>query len=792
MTDGGGNLSADPLFVDAANGDVRLQSGSPAIDKGTNAAITATTDLDGNPRLVDGDGDGTATVDMGAYEACPAGPVAYVDADATPPGFGTTWANAYTDLNTALATARRCSSITQVWVAEGVYTPGTTESATFDLPPGVAVYGGFAGAETTLSERNWVLNPTVLSGDLFDDDTSKLNWGLLIDPDGITGTNSYHVVTANGSAGTPITATTRLDGFSITAGQADGSLYDARGGGFLCRGDGSGSVCSPSLANLVFAGNEASDQGGGLANYGPYNGESSPSLVNVNFIYNRADYGGAMYNDGYQGTSSPSLVNIQFAVNKATSDGGAMYNSGTDGGESSPSIINATFYSNTAAFGGAMLNDGTSGGESSPSLTNVILWGNTASSSGAQVYNDDATLTLKTSLVQGGFNGAGVVNNGSSGVTNDGGNLSADPLFVDLTDLRLQFGSPAIDTGTNGAITVATDLEGNTRKLDGDGDGTVTVDMGAFEAPTYYALTVTTAGDGSGQVGHAPTGESCTSPCSALYKTGTSVTLTPTPASGSSFTSWGGACTGNGACVVSMTAAKSVTATFTKNPLPTAAPDFTSTPGMTGTVGVAYSYSVTASDADGGDTLTITAPTKPAWLTLTPTGNGTATLTGAPGAGDLGANAVSLRVEDQSGKFDTQSFTITVSAAPVETGDVQGTVVDDDGNGVAGAQVELTGSDGAVVVAAIPAQTTDANGGYAFSDVPAGDYTLTVSKDGYDPATPVSVTVQAGKTANASTVVLTPTLATLRLPLLRRVVSVAAAAAATKPEQPLYLPALAR
>jgi hypothetical protein len=73
---GTGNINADPLFVDATNGDLRLQEISPAIDAGNNAAVPAgvITDLDGKPRFVDvlsipNTGDGTPPiVDMGAYE----------------------------------------------------------------------------------------------------------------------------------------------------------------------------------------------------------------------------------------------------------------------------------------------------------------------------------------------------------------------------------------------------------------------------------------------------------------------------------------------------------------------------------------------------------------------------------------------------------------------------------------------------------------------------------------------------------------------------------------------------
>ncbi len=66
-----GNIGDDPLFVDAENGDLRLLPGSLCIDAGDNSAVTVTTDLDGNPRIVDGDDDGEAIVDMGAYEAIP-------------------------------------------------------------------------------------------------------------------------------------------------------------------------------------------------------------------------------------------------------------------------------------------------------------------------------------------------------------------------------------------------------------------------------------------------------------------------------------------------------------------------------------------------------------------------------------------------------------------------------------------------------------------------------------------------------------------------------------------------
>jgi hypothetical protein len=65
-----GNISASPTFV--ASGNVRLKGGSPAIDAGSNTAPNLpSTDLSGNPRIVNGNGGPTAIVDMGAYEFLP-------------------------------------------------------------------------------------------------------------------------------------------------------------------------------------------------------------------------------------------------------------------------------------------------------------------------------------------------------------------------------------------------------------------------------------------------------------------------------------------------------------------------------------------------------------------------------------------------------------------------------------------------------------------------------------------------------------------------------------------------
>jgi parallel beta-helix repeat protein len=72
---GAGNIDADPLFINPGAGDYHLRPTSPCIDVGNNAAPSLpSTDFEGDPRIVDGNGDGSAVVDMGVDEYVPPPP----------------------------------------------------------------------------------------------------------------------------------------------------------------------------------------------------------------------------------------------------------------------------------------------------------------------------------------------------------------------------------------------------------------------------------------------------------------------------------------------------------------------------------------------------------------------------------------------------------------------------------------------------------------------------------------------------------------------------------------------
>ncbi len=288
-----------------------------------------------------------AAATLASPQSASAAVLCYVKWNAAGLNNGGSWTNAFTNLQSALGSL--CSD---VWVAAGVYKPDgaspgdqTLSFTIMAIGGGKRVYGGFAGAETLLSQRDPAANLTILSGDIDNNDTNVDGNHIDESHTQIVGNNSYHVVTFDSATGN-VLSTTTLDGFIITGGAADGvGGYNGAGGGIICYAFNPGNICSPSLYSLTISGNYALN-GGGIYDLGYLSGTSSPTLIGVTFQGNRArDNGGAMLNSGL---SSPHLTGVTFDTNTAQS-GGAVFNQGNGTGQdASPVFVDAYFTNNTA------------------------------------------------------------------------------------------------------------------------------------------------------------------------------------------------------------------------------------------------------------------------------------------------------------------------------------------------------------------------------------------------------------------------------------------------------------
>ncbi|HET8829113.1 MAG TPA: right-handed parallel beta-helix repeat-containing protein [Pelobium sp.] len=316
--------------------------------------------------------------------------IRYVKATAAGNGDGSSWANASDDIQ-AMINASVAND--QVWVAGGTYLPNRKANAltvitpnnrdnAFVLKADVKIYGGFAGTETALSQRDLTLtaNESILSGDL----------GIAVD----NSDNAYHVIISAGAVGTA-----ELNGFTIKGGNANvfpgtvtvnsNTVYRNSGGGIYNFNS------SPKISNVSLNGNSANNKGGGICNFN----SSALIITNVTFSGNSANNdGGGIFND----FSSPFITNVTLNGNSAN-NGGGIYNV-----SSSPVITNVTLSGNSADGGGIYNFD------SSPVIRNSIIYGN---SSG--IFNDYSTPVISYSMVQGSTD------------TSNGNISETDPLFVD-------------------------------------------------------------------------------------------------------------------------------------------------------------------------------------------------------------------------------------------------------------------------------------------------------------------------------------------------------------------------
>ncbi|MDD5064748.1 MAG: S8 family serine peptidase [Phycisphaerae bacterium] len=396
------------------------------------------------------------------------------------PKTGMSWENAYLELRDAL-NAFRISGCNEIWVAKETYKPTSNpddDEATFELIDGAGLYGGFAGTETTRSQRNWLTNPTTLDGHIDD-------------------SNVLYLVTASN-----VSETTIVDGFTITRSTSANVLIDGSspiirhnnitGGntyGIHCKNQS-----SPTITDCNIQNNRS---------YGIYSLGSEPNVINslikdnqktgiycnqsdlaVNNCTIEGNKGCGVYNTAFSSAIvANSIIRNNRTSGSSSGDSHGIYY-GPISQQTTPAIKNNLIYNNSG--NGIMIDDvdaqvtilnntitkNTSGGitHTSPhsishEITNCIVWGN----SSAQLYAyTPGPFDVTYSCIQG------------SSLYPGEHNIKDDPCFVDYANndyhLSINLDSPCIDIGNNSVATWPYDIDQQPRVMGGQ------VDIGADEA----------------------------------------------------------------------------------------------------------------------------------------------------------------------------------------------------------------------------------------------------------------------------------------------------------------------
>jgi hypothetical protein len=490
--------------------------------------------------------------------------IVYVDANAAAGGDGTSWETAFNYLQDALDVTIDGRG-DQVWIAQGTYYPddgaNVTEGdrlASFVIKNQVALYGGFIGVETDLAQRDWESYPTILSGEIWEDQNF---W-------------SIHVTTIGNN-----TYNTNFNGITITKGNANGAEgnQDSAAAVYIEQWHPAITI---TVTNCTFSENSASGYGG-VAYYGTWiatnctfsqntaahAGVASSgtwTVTNCTFLGNSASSAGVAHSGTWTATNcifsgnsasggggvassgTWTATNCTFTGNSASGGGVAYYGSWT--------VTNCTFSENSAR-NGAVASTGTW------KTLNNIFYGNTGDPlfASATIYATTSTTpnplsVISYNLIEGGISAIA----GGTSYIPEAYLIDADPLFVDINDpdgpddiwgteddgLRLQSGSPAIGMGDADFLPV------DTYDLDGDGDNEelipvdfagfkriqdTTLDLGAYEYGNVIGLSsvfTTTVG--------AATGGTVSTSGAIVNTQPTEITLTAAADNGYVFGYWAG------------------------------------------------------------------------------------------------------------------------------------------------------------------------------------------------------------------------------------------------------------
>lgn len=382
--------------------------------------------------------------------------IVYVDADATGDETGADWANAYSDLQDAFNHAYLGS---EIWVADGTYIRdrkgGTERNYVFVWQyDSLKVYGGFDGSETSIDQRDWDANPTILSGNYDLTPASNDNaLAVLIGPI-LPGTFGY------------------IDGIKITEASANTSGEFGVTGGAIYFGD----FGSTHFKNIEIYNNYSSF--GNIGGY-IYTENLNVTLENVHIHDNRGLASTAFLFRVKTGNPSLNLKWINCLIeNNECSGGRNNYgNYGdflSDGGDFKVDIINCTMANNTSkkVSTSGKGNLRVAGTAVDLNIYNSILFGNSNPQDVFENPTGISSVAIFNSVLSG--------NNSFPASWTQTDTITIDPLFTDTAarDFTLTASSPAVNAGTlsiPGFSFPTTDFAGNPRNL------SKSIDIGCYE-----------------------------------------------------------------------------------------------------------------------------------------------------------------------------------------------------------------------------------------------------------------------------------------------------------------------
>lgn len=430
--------------------------------------------------------------------------IVYVKSTATGLANGTSWTNAYTDLQVAIDHTPTADTI---FVAGGTYFPSfrlagdSLRNSTFFFNRDMTVYGGFSGepgTEGAIDSRDPDLNQTILSGD----------FGIPGDP----ADNAFHVVYLD-----RVSDTFRLDGFIIEKGSGlNGAGFESLGSGVFINAENG--RCHPVLVDCLIRDMIAQENAGGIQIYAS-NGKSNPTLIGCSIVNCEGSGGGGVsINADLDGESKPVMINCRFVGNTARTAQGSAVSIVGHSVTVSPRFVNCIFTGNHTPTSQTVSIFLTGTGISQSEFINCTFSGNSGGIIRlSNIGTDMTSVVFARNCIFWGNAGNGIsVSGGNTDIAHSVADffgvgefmINLNPHFVLQPavptdhahtdgDVHVQDDSPAIDVGLNAAVPVGIieDLDGQPRFINPFNGLAGQVDCGPFEVQASTSAVAPTLPD---------------------------------------------------------------------------------------------------------------------------------------------------------------------------------------------------------------------------------------------------------------------------------------------------------